>query len=145
MTVGRICTREVDFAEAGESVVIAAQRMHARKVGTLAVLDENKRPIGIITDRDLTVRVIAAGADPFATKVRDVMTACPKTVQEDTPLEDALAIMRSGPYRRVLVVDKRGLLLGLLSLDDVLSLLVQEFKEIGELLDRENPASLTAE
>jgi CBS domain-containing protein len=65
--------REVDIVEASESVQAAAQRMHSRKVGTLVVQDESRRPIGIVTDRDLTVRA-AAGRDPFQTTIGDVMT-----------------------------------------------------------------------
>ena len=63
MSVGRICVREVDTAEENESVQVAARRMHARNVGTLLILDDAKQPIGILTDRDLTTRVLAEGRD----------------------------------------------------------------------------------
>lgn len=145
MTVGRICMREVDLAEPYESVYVAAQRMHARKVGTLVVVDPQQQPVGIITDRDLTVRVLAQCLDPVETTVGDVMTRHPKTVSENEPIEQALAVMRSGPFRRVPVVDRRGALVGVLSLDDVLDLLSEEFSQIGQLLERESPVSLAAE
>ena len=57
MSLGRICVREVDLAEPQESVQTAAERMHARNVGSLVILDEDKHPLGIVTDRDLTLRV----------------------------------------------------------------------------------------
>ena len=142
MSVGRICVREVDIVQPGESVQAAAQRMHSRKVGTLVVQDEDRKPIGIVTDRDLTVRVLAKARDPFQTTVGEVMTQCPRTVREDTPLEEALTVMRSGPFRRVPVVSVEGELVGLLSLDDILDLLTEEFGQIRGLLEQESPGSL---
>ena len=90
MSVGRICIREVDIIDESESAQVAASRMHARKTGTLVVLNRDRMPIGIVTDRDLTVRVLAEAKDPVQTTIRDVMTPCPRTVREDTPIEDAL-------------------------------------------------------
>jgi CBS domain-containing protein len=60
-TVGRICIREVHVANGDESVQSAAQRMEARRVGTLVVIDSDQKPIGLVTDRDLAVRVVAPG------------------------------------------------------------------------------------
>ena len=142
MSVGRICVREVDLTDPDESVRVAARRMHDRKVGTLVVCNASKQPVGMLTDRDLAVRVVAEGNDPGSTCVADVMTSMPHCVQEDTPIETALRSMRAGPYRRLPVVDKSGELCGLVSLDDILSLLTEEFNEIGALLKREDPSSL---
>lgn len=142
MSVGRICVREVDLADAQEPVQAAAQRMHSRKVGTLVVLNAKKEPIGIITDRDLAVRVVAAGKDAFETTVEDVMTRSPQTVRVDATIEDALTIMRGRTIRRLPVVDREQHLVGLISLDDILSLLTEEFNEIGGLLQEESPSSL---
>lgn len=142
MTAGRICVREVDVTGEEESVQAAAQRMHSRKVGTLVVCDPSGKPTGIVTDRDLTVRVLALARDPLTTTVGEVMTPCPATITEDTPLEDALSVMRGGPFRRVVVVDAAGALAGLLSLDDILELLTEEFNQIGKLLQQEAPGSL---
>lgn len=142
MSAGRLCSRSVDLAEPGESALVAAQRMHARNVGTLVVLDAKRTPIGMLTDRDLTLRVLAQGLDPVATTVRQVMSPDPETVSETTPIEDALRVMRRGPCRRVPVVDKQGQLVGLLSLDDILALLTEEFRSIGSLLKQETPGRL---
>lgn len=143
MSVGRVCVREVDLAEAHESVQVAAERMNSRKVGTLVVFNDDREPLGIITDRDLAVRVVARGWDPRRTCVRDVMTRCPTTVNERTPIEDALAVMRSGPFRRIPVVDNDQKLVGLLSIDDVLDLLSTEFGQIRDILQQESPVSLS--
>ena len=142
MTVGRMCVRDVDLAEINESAQAAAQRMHDRNVGTLVVLSPDRKPIGILTDRDVAVRVVAKGRNPIETTVGEVMTTDLKTVSEQAALEDALRVMRSGPFRRIVVVDDDGKLAGLLSVDDVLDLLRDEFNEIGQLLERESPRGL---
>src|SRR5579872_3008239 len=105
MSVGRICVREVDIAESDESVQAAAQRMHARKVGTLVVVDPARAPIGIVTDRDLAVRIVGEARDSGQTTVGEVMTRLPRTIHEDTPIEEALRAMRVGTFRRLPVVD----------------------------------------
>lgn len=142
MAVGRICVREVDLADINESAQVAAQRMHDRNVGTLVVANAQRKPIGIVTDRDLAVRVVAKGRNPVEATLGEVMTTDLKTVGEQTSLEDALHVMRGGPFRRVPVTNAGGTLIGLLSVDDVLDLLRQEFNEIGRLLERESPRSL---
>jgi CBS domain-containing protein len=142
MSAGRICVREVDVISPEESAQVAAARMHDRKVGTLVVIDEQRMPVGIVTDRDLVVRVLAPGRDITQTTVAEVMSAAPGTVFEQTPIEDALRLMRAGPFRRVPVVDQGGRLAGLLSLDDILDLLAEEFRDIGQLLQAEQPRTL---
>ena len=142
MSVGRICIREVDTAEVHESVQTAANRMNDRNVGSLLVLGGRGEPLGIVTDRDLTVRVLARGKEAFDTNVGEVMTPFPQTVYEDTPIEEAIRLMRTGPYRRLPVVDRSGKLVGLLSIDDVLDLLAEEFVTIGKLLKAERPEAL---
>lgn len=140
MSVGRICTRYVDLADPEETVQAAARRMLERKVGTLVILDQAKRPVGLLTDRDLVLRVLAQGQDPRQTSVGEVMTKEPKTVTEGTPIEQALALMRSGAFRRLPVVGGDGTLVGLVSLDDILSLLAEELREVGTLVEREMPS-----
>ena len=142
MSVGRICIREVDLADANESVQVAARRMNSRSVGTLVVLDDQSKPVGIVTDRDLAIQVVGKGLDSIETRVRDVMSETPACVSEDTPIETALAHMRAGPYRRLPVVDIAGKLVGLVSLDDILDLLSEEFNAIGQLIRNEAPSSL---
>ena len=141
MSVGRICTREVDLAHVDESVWQAAERMHQRAVGTLVVADEDKRPIGIITDRDLVERVLAQALDPTSTTVGQVMTETPEVVSEYEAIEQAIAVMRRERCRRLPVVDDDGQLIGLLSLDDVLQLLAEELTSVGQLLERQTPRS----
>lgn len=142
MTAGRICTREVDLVDENESVQVAAGRMNSRNVGTLIVLDEENHPIGVITDRDLALRVVGKGRDAIETTVTEVMTRFPCHISEETSIEAALTEMRSGGFRRLPVVDQHGKLVGVLTLDDILELLCEEFTEIGKIIQKESPSSL---
>jgi CBS domain-containing protein len=139
MSVGRICLRDVDLTEPNESARMAATRMRERQVGTLLVLNEAQQPIGLLTDRDLAIRVLAAGKDPERTLVHEVMTPDPEAIVEDAPIESALARMRGGSFRRLPVVTAEGRLVGIVSLDDVLALLSEEFTAIGGVLARQQP------
>lgn len=145
MSVGQICVRQVDLAEADDTVLEAAERMRQRAVGTLLILNQKREPIGIVTDRDLVERVVASNRDPATTSVRSVMTVDPETISEHDSIESALSMMRSGRFRRLPVVDHRGKLAGLVSLDDVLMLLGEELAQISKLLERETPPGVVAE
>jgi len=139
MTVGKICQRNLDTACTFESVRTAAQRMNTRNVGTLIVKDDDDRPVGIVTDRDLALRVVAHGLDPFTTNVTDVMTADLELVREDVRIEDALRRMRARGVRRLPVVDAHGHCVGIVSMDDVLAHLAGEFAVLGRLLETSTP------
>lgn len=142
MSVGPICTHDIDLVEPDEPVQVAAERMRACRVGTLMVLDQDSKPIGILTDRDLATRVVAKGLDSKLTVVREVMTPSPESIDEDTPIEVAISVMRANQCRRLPVVDANGKLTGIVSLDDVINLLTSELDEIGELLRSESPTRL---
>jgi CBS domain-containing protein len=139
MTVGRISQHNIDTADTLENVQTAAQRMATRNVGTLVVLHGHGKPAGILTDRDLAVRVVARGRDPYSTRVGDVMTSELETVPEDCSIEDALRRMRSRGVRRLPVVNQRGECTGIVSLDDVVAHLVQEFSVLGRVLELSTP------
>jgi len=138
MSVGRICRRDVDTVDFDESVLDSARRMRDRQVGTVIVVDD-MRAVGILTDRDLTVRVLAAGLDPQATRVSEVMTPSPTTIGEDDAIETAVGYMREGRFRRLPVVARDGRVIGIVALDDVLELVAGELADIGQLLRREAP------
>jgi CBS domain-containing protein len=98
-----------------------------------------------VTDRDLVVRVLAEGKDPYATPVQEIMTKNPKMVSEGTSVTDALRLMRSGGFRRLPVLNVAGELLGILTLDDIWVKLAEEFSQVGEVLARQTPrAAATA-
>jgi CBS domain-containing protein len=136
MSAGRICIREVHLARADESLRDAARRMAEEEVGTLFVLDPEKRPRGVLTDRDVAIRCVAEGRDPVHTPVSAVMSKPVVSVHESTPIEDALAKMAAHHIRRIAIVGDGGALVGILALDDVLDLLVEETATIGNILGR---------
>jgi CBS domain-containing protein len=140
MSVGKICSRTTHLAGLEESASVAASRMKEQNVGTLLVVDDNRRPIGIVTDRDLALRVVGPGLDPRATMVGQVMTARPRSAQEQTPIEDAVATMRSLGVRRLPVVDEDERLVGIVSLDDVLELVTEELNNLGRIVALSRPA-----
>jgi predicted transcriptional regulator len=140
MAVGEICNREVVIAEKTLSVVDAAQLMRKHHVGDLVVVEERegrKFPVGIVTDRDVVVEVVAAGVNPDALKVGDIMGPEVATVRESEVLFEALRFMRDKGVRRMPVVDSTGGLAGILTMDDLLSLLAEEMTELAKLVSHE--------
>lgn len=134
MSAGAICVRSVQVAWPDETVRAVAERMAAAGVGTVVVLDSDQHPTGILTDRDVALRCVAARRDPDTTAVRDVMSAPVACIHESTPIESALSRMTSVRARRLAVVDDEERLVGVLALDDVLELLAEEVTTIGKLL-----------
>jgi CBS domain-containing protein len=140
MTVGEICNREVVIAKKALSVVDAAQLMRKHHVGDLVVVEERngrRHPVGIVTDRDIVVEVVAAGVNPNALKVGDIMGPEVATVRESEGLFEALRYMRDKGVRRMPVVDRDDGLIGILTLDDLLSLLAEEMTELAKLVSHE--------
>jgi CBS domain-containing protein len=145
MSIGRICVRQVDTAHPDESIAVVAERMHQRSVGTLVVVNHAGQVVGMLTDRDLTMRVLAKGLIPAVTAVHEVMTVAPRTALEEASVESALLIMRAGKFRRIPVVDRFNKLVGLITLDDILMLLADDLAEIARLLRRESPQGVAEE
>jgi CBS domain-containing protein len=146
MAVGELCNREVVIAEKTLSVVGAAQLMRKHHVGDLVVVEERggrKQPVGIVTDRDIVVEVVAAGVNPDALKVGDIMGPEVATVRETEGLFEALRYMRDKGVRRMPVVDREGGLVGILTLDDLLSLLAEEMTELAKLVSHERQREAT--
>lgn len=139
--IGTICQRDLDLIGPDDSVAKAADRMRQRTVGSLIVVDAARRPIGIVTDRDLVIRALADARDADTTPVSEVMTPDIVVAKADTPVASALRMMREGPFRRLPIVDDRGILSGLVTLDDMLIVIGREFGEISSLLELETPAA----
>jgi len=147
MAVGEICNRDVVIAEKALSVVDAAQLMRTHHVGDLVVVEETggrRHPVGIVTDRDIVVEVVAAGVNPGAIKVGDIMGPELATLRESEGLFEALRYMRDKGVRRMPVVDPEGGLVGILTLDDLLSLLAEEMTELAKLVSHERQREAAA-
>jgi len=141
MTVGDICKRNVVVAPKGELIVDAAKRMRTSHVGDLVVVEpRNERhiPIGIITDRDIVMSVVAS--DPqhlYYLLVGDVMNTDLITAQEQDTIETGLQKMHEHGVRRLPIVDGAGALVGILTLDDVLQYLTAQQNELVALVAKE--------
>lgn len=129
MGVGELCSREVVFARRNESVQQAARLMREHHVGSVVVVDEKngrRYPVGLVTDRDITVGVVALGMDPSKSNIEGVMPSEVVCVRETDGLGRAVALMRAQGVRRLPVIDGVGGLVGILSADDVLDILSEE-------------------
>jgi CBS domain-containing protein len=134
MNAGELCSRIVVFAERDMDLVEAARLMRDHHVGSLVVVDDTgagRVPAGILTDRDIAIAVVAKGVAPTTLRVGEVMSGDPVTVREQDDVLDALRAMRAHGVRRVPVIDAKGLLAGILALDDVLEVVAEELGELA--------------
>lgn len=126
MSAGKYCNREVIVSEKGTSVIEAAKLMRRHHVGDLVIVEQREgknHPIGIVTDRDLVVEVLAQDVSHESIILEDIMSTELVIVQEDELLLDVLEKMRVNGVRRIPVINKRDELQGILTADDVIELL----------------------
>jgi CBS domain-containing protein len=142
MTIQKLLTGGPDVAELDETAGQAAVRMRQRAIGSLIIVNDNYAAVGIITDRDLVERVMAAGKDPQTTRLADVMTPAPVTVVASEAVSQALRVMRKNCVRRLPVVNELGVVCGLISLDDILVAWAGDGEQIAQLLKGETPAGI---
>lgn len=140
MPIGEISSREVVFVRRDESIVQAAQLMREHHVGDVIVVEERdgvRVPVGILTDRDIVVEIVAKGVDPSAVTVADAMSSEVTTAREHDGIYETIEHMREKGVRRLPVVNAKGALVGLVSLDDLLDLLGDEIGSLAKLVSRE--------
>jgi CBS domain-containing protein len=118
MQLSQILTRDVETIRPDTSAREAAQRMRSMDVGALPVCD-GRRLLGMVTDRDLTLRILAEGRDPNATPVQDAMTPDVAYAFEDDDVQRAADIMKERQIRRLPIVDRNKHLVGIVALGDI--------------------------
>jgi CBS domain-containing protein len=131
MSLDAIVRRPARTLSPQASCVDAARMMRDENVGAIVVAN-GKEPVGIVTDRDLVVRVIAERRAPSDVSLASVMSTEPAFLAKRRTLDEVIATMRQLGVRRLPVVDDAGNLDGVLSLDDVLMLLARQLGELGE-------------
>jgi len=139
MSIGEFCNREVVFATREMGLPEAAQLMRQHHVGDLVVVDEvnGKRvPVGIVTDRDMVIEIIAQSLDLNAFSVGDIMSQQLVSVRETEGVFETIRVMRSKGIRRIPVVNQEGGLVGIVSADDILDLLAEEMTELAKVAPR---------
>jgi len=118
MKVKELMSRDVDSLAPGATLLEAAQKMAGSNLGSLPVLVDRK-PVGVITDRDIVVRALAEGMKPADTKVESIMTSDVVRCREDDDVEKAAGLMAEARLRRILVVNGADELTGVVALGDI--------------------------
>jgi signal-transduction protein with cAMP-binding, CBS, and nucleotidyltransferase domain len=137
MYLSEICTRDVVTCARGAGVQALAQLMRDGHVGDVVVVDPGQGgavPVGIVTDRDLVVRVLAKGLDIDAVTAGDLMGAPLTAAFDSDGVYDAISHMRSRGIRRLPVVDARGILLGVVTMDDIAAHLAAELADMVRIV-----------
>jgi CBS domain-containing protein len=138
MLVRKLYKRDVVTVHPDASVLEAARLMRAEHVGDVVVMGPERRPIGILTDRDIVVGVLAKDVEHLSMlAVKDVLTPDPVMAREDEDVETVLSRMRRNGVRRVPVIDREGALLGVFALDDVLGVLADDLSGVVSLIATE--------
>lgn len=136
MRVGEICTRPVISCETDESAVEAAKKMRAAHIGNLVVTEQRdgvQVPIGVLTDRDIVVQVVAKEVDAKTLRVGDIMSREVYMVAEDEPARETIERMRFKGVRRLPVVNKAGALVGIIALDDLLRTFAEDLGALANI------------
>jgi CBS domain-containing protein len=126
MKIGEYCKRAVVTIASSADAADAAKLMREEHVGFLVVHregDQLQKPVGVLTDRDLVLGVLARDVDPHSVTVDDVMTRQPLIANETDELNDLVEAMRLAGIRRVPVVDVRGAVTGIIAVDDVIDVI----------------------
>jgi CBS domain-containing protein len=134
MKLSTIMTGGIETIPPQASLAEAAKKMASQDIGSLPVCAEPRRVVGIITDRDITVRAVARGMDPNQTRVEEVMTRDVLCCSSEAEVEDACQLMEKRQVRRLLVTGQDDTPVGIVSLGDI-ALCLRE-SQSGEVLKK---------
>lgn len=140
MSIKELCKRELVTVGRDDTIFKAAELMRQNHVGDVLVVEKKHDTtvaLGIVTDRDVVVEIVAPGLDPKVITVGDIMLPHLACIEEERGIFDAIKLMTSKGIRRLPVVDSNGSLIGILTLDDLLLILAKEFFSIAMLLSNE--------
>lgn len=140
MTIGELCNRSVVIAESHESAAVVAGLMAEHHVGSVVIVEgtrDGRVPVGIVTDRDLALTIVAGDRSASQTAIAQVMSAQPCVAREEQDVYDVLRQMRVHGLRRVPVVDRAGTLQGIFTFDDLVELTAEHMQHLTQLVQRE--------
>lgn len=142
MAIRDLCNRRIVTVYSGTDVLKAAQLMKSQHVGDVLVLEKSadkkqNKVIGILTDRDVVKMVVANGISPANVLVDDIMSRSLQVVNESLGVYEVIRSMHEAGVRRMPVVSADGSVLGLVTFDDLVSLLAQELVKLTEIIDRQ--------
>ena len=136
MLVADICSREVAVVTRDKSILDAVKVMRDRHVGSVVVVDDSngeRAPVGILTDRDIVIEVLAEGVDLSSITAGDAMSYELMSVGERDEVMDALRVMRTKGVRRVPVVNAFGGLVGILAFDDIVKVIAAQLADLASV------------
>jgi CBS domain-containing protein len=134
MGIMEYCSKHVITASENLTVLDAAKEMRNKNVGSIVVIDFEKKPIGMVSDRDIVVKVTAQGKDPTSTFLKDVMSKQTVVLRQDQGVFEATKLMSEKGIRRIPVVDSNGKLEGIVCLDDLIMLFAEEVENIANAI-----------
>lgn len=140
MNVGEICNREVVIANRDDSVLEAAHLMREHHVGDVVVVEQRdgqRVPVGILTDRDIVLELVAKSVDARSITVADAMSSQLLTAAEVDDVGDLIERMQGKGVRRVPVVNAKGELVGIVTVDDLVDLMAEQLAKLAGLVKRE--------
>ena len=139
MKVSEYCTRNVVYIRTNESPLDAARMMREKNVGCVVIVEENSEklvPVGILTDRDITIEIVAEEVDPSSVTVLDVCCRTLITVNAQDDLDESLNLMMLKGVRRVPVVDYDGALIGIIAIDDYLEMMAEQLYDLVDVIKK---------
>lgn len=140
MSLESLCRREIVCVNRSTMAIEASKMMEEKNVGSVVVVDTDK-PVGILTDRDVMIRLVNKGLDAEKTPVSDIMSPEIITLNQKTGLYEALEQIKDSKssVRRFPIVDDNGSIKGIITLDDVVYLLGKEMSDVSEIIEGERP------
>ncbi len=140
MPLGEICNREVVFITREGSIRDAIGLMRNHHVGAVVVVDEiqgRRLPVGVLTDRDIVLELLAKDVELGRVSVGDMMSRELLTAREEDDIMDTIKRMRSAGVRRLPVIDNEGCLVGIVTVDDLIDLIAEQLTDLTRLIANE--------
>ncbi len=140
MKVSDVCVSHPIVIKTNASIREAAEYMAEFHVGSLIVIEQTQdgiKPIGIITDRDIVLKVATQGKNVDEVRIDEIMSRDLETAEGDEAIYDALQKMRKKGVRRLPIVDDDGILIGIMTVDDALEYIVKQLVEVVRLMWKE--------
>lgn len=139
MSLGNLCRKDVVTVKSGTSIADVAKLMEEKNIGSV-VIDGEGEKFGIVTDRDILLRVLSKNLDPSTAPVDDIMTWKHVLIlREDMGLFEALEQVKKSAVRRFPVLDTDGNLVGIITLDDIITILSKELADVARIIENEGP------
>lgn len=138
MQIGEYCNREVVVIHKDETPLDTSRLMRRLHVGDVIIVDNvdgDKTPLGIITDRDIALEIVAADIDPAAIAAIDIVRRPLVTVNETDDISECIVCMKHNGIRRLPVVDDDGLLVGVITADDILEIVTEQLNDLIGLVN----------